>query len=578
MKLHALPPSCILGLLVACADVPPAERATPTVLAFTDVTEAAGLGAFQHVTGAYGDHLFPETMGSGVSFIDYDGDGWPDLLVVGGANWPGHGESVQALYLFRNQGDGTFVDVSAEVGLDAVQAYGFGLAVADIDLDGDEDFYFTTVYENYLFRNDEAPDMPPPHRRFTDVTATAGVDGGRRWSTSAAFFHADSDPYPDLYVDNYVPWTPETDKFCSAADGVSKGYCTPLAYVGIPGTFYRNNGDGTFTESTDIAGFGGSPGKSLGVLPLDYDRDGHTDLMVTNDAVRDLLYHNKGDGTFTEVGLFAGVAFDERGRARAGMGIDAGVVDTSGQVTIFIGNFSNETLGVYRYAGNGTFEERAAASKLARPSTPTLTFGLGLFDADLDGNLDLFAANGHVQDDIDETGTGITYRQSAHLFLNDGNGQFRDVIPQMDIELGMAMVARGAAWADYDGDGDVDLVVTDNGARLRLFRNDSSGGGFIQIHPISDAGVTALDAHVDLYTASGHQHRFVRTAHSYLSASDAVLTFGLGSDEAIDSVVVGWRGGMREVWTDLQSGRRYRLIQGTSGAGAHAAIVDSQPD
>ena len=560
---------------LACADLS-SDRGNGTsdtiLVRFDDVTSISGLDVFTHVNGAYGERLFPETMGSGVAFLDYDGDDWPDILAVGGANWPDHGEPVRALWLFRNNGDGTFSDVTEETGLSEIVAYGFGLAVADYDLDGDLDFFLSTLYRDLLFRNDAVPAAEGVIRRFTEVGSAAGVGGGSHWGTSAAFFHADGDPFPDLFVAQYVPWTPETDRFCSV-DGTTKSYCTPLAYQGIPPRFFRNNGDGTFSDQTKKAGFDGAEGKSLGVLPLDFDRDGWTDLMVTNDALRDLLYRNNGDGTFSEIGLFAGIAFDERGRARAGMGVDSGVVDSTGNETIFVGNFSNESLGVYRYAPEGVFEERAAASRLARPSTPTLSFGLLLLDVDADGDLDLYTANGHVQDDIELSDTDVSYRQSPHLFLNDGKGVFRDVAGAVGGSFGAPRVARAAAAADFDRDGDMDLVTSENGGPLKLWRNDSPPRHFARFHlQTAGSGADALGASLTLFAPSSVQHRFIRTAHSYLSASEAPVTIGLDSDERIDSVHVIWPGGRTETWRHLEVDRLHRLFEGTSTAPMHADI------
>lgn len=560
-----------LALIFACSDRP-VDRSAHEELAsprFTEVSEAAELTAFAHETGAYGSRLFPETMGGGVAFLDYDNDGYPDLLVVGGGTWPEHGKPVRALWLFRNNQNGTFSDVTDETGLGDVVAYGLGLAVADVDGDGYRDFLLTTVDRNLLFMSEPAPGG----RRFTEAGVEAGLGETNEWSTSAAFFLADADPYPDLYVGNYVPWSPETDRFCSV-DGETKSYCTPLAYDGIPGRFYRNNGDGTFSEATETAGFSGSAGKSLGVLPIDYDVDGWTDLVVTNDALRDLLYRNNGDGTFTEVGLIAGIAFDERGRARAGMGVDAGVIDDSGHETVFIGNFSNEFIGVYRYSDAGMFEERSTQSGIGPASRPTLTFGLALLDADKDGYLDVFAANGHVQDDIERGSTNATYRQSPHLFLNDGSGSFHDALPALGGDFAMPRVLRGAAVADYDRDGDVDVAAVENGGRLLLFRNDTGSKPFVQVHPEADGFPDALGARLELFTSAGTQVRFIRTAHSYLSASEAVASFSLPAGARIDSLWVTWHGGCRETFYDLSEGVRHRIAPLTCSGSATTSSAD----
>jgi hypothetical protein len=330
---------------------------------------------------------FPEQMGSGGGFVDYNGDNWLDLLLVGGGPIdPDPSRFVQALRLYKNNKDGTFSEVTDEAGLSGIQAYGKGITAADYDDDGDEDIYFTTLNQNYLFRNDGG--------EFSSVGEEAGVSGQTVWSSSALFFDADRDGDLDLYVANYADWSPENDIFCSIQGVViidtegakdlekqygRKVYCAPNEYEGIPSLFFRNNGDGSFTDETENAGFLSSPGKSLGVAEFDFNRDGWPDIVVTNDAEPDLLYKNNGDGTFTEIGKRSGIAFDEIGNARAGMGIDVGVVDQSGQESIFVGNFSSETIGVYKYTGNDLFSDRASRQPLGsrRPSTSENTPWVG---------------------------------------------------------------------------------------------------------------------------------------------------------------------------------------------------------
>ncbi len=393
---------------------------------FTDVTAAAGLASFRHETGAIGEFWIPESIGSGAAFIEMDGDGWIDIVVVRGGyltDTTADGSAVPelpALAAYRNLGDGTYLDVTADVGLDRIVAYGQGLQVADYDGDGDDDLFLTTLGRNVLLRNDGG--------RFTDVSEESGLGHVDEWSTAAAFFDADGDGDLDLYVGNYVDWSIDADVFCSL-DGVNKTYCTPKAYQGTPGRFYRNEGNGHFADRTAEAGFGGSPGNTLGVVAFDYDHDGLIDVYVSNDLRQNLLYRNNGDGTFTDVALYTGAAYDERGHARAGMGVDAGIVDSSGMPTIFVGNFSNEPLDAFQYTSENVFLSRESAMRLLRPSLSTLTFGLFLFDADLDGYLDLLAVNGHVQPDIEKSDPNLTYRQPIQLFRNLGDGTFRDVVP-----------------------------------------------------------------------------------------------------------------------------------------------------
>ena len=301
------------------------------------------------------------------------------------------------------------VGVTSEARLDNVQAYTIGMAAADFDNDGDSDFVLTNINENMLFRNDWG--------KFTEIGRDAGLAGDDEWSSSPLFIDADRDGWLDLYIGNYAKWTPETDKFCPEGCTV-KLYCIPADYDGKPSRFFRNNGDGTFSDQTVEAGILSAVGKSLGAAEFDYDRDGWSDFLVANDGEGDLLYHNAQDGTFRERGVLSGIAFSDHGEARAGMGIDVGVVDDTGEPTMFVGNFSEETVGVYRHIGGGLFQDRAAASRIGQPSTHTLTFGLFLFDVDLDGDLDLFTANGHVYPDRLVGQDKITYRQRSQLYMN----------------------------------------------------------------------------------------------------------------------------------------------------------------
>jgi len=563
MRLGMLASILCAGILAGCSKQEKHEQQKPhatngVALSFTDVTASAGLGEFRHVTGAVGDKWFPESMGSGAGFIDYDGDGWQDILLVGGGRWPkAKGDSAPALWLYRNNGDGTFADKTSAAGLSNLAAYGFGVVAADYDNDSDQDFYFTTLHHNLLFRNEGGV--------FTEVGKAAGVAGESTWSSSAIFFDADKDGWLDLYVANYVDWSPEKDLWCTL-DGKTKSYCTPELYKGVPGRFYHNKGNGTFTDRTEAAGFATSPGKSLGVAVCDFNRDGWPDLVVANDTQRNLLFKNKGDGTFDELAAYSGVAYDENGRARAGMGIDIGVVDNTGAETIFIGNFSKEMTGVYRYIGNDLFNDRAPASKIGRLSLMTLTFGLFLFDADLDSDLDLFSANGHVQEDIEVTQDGITYREPPHLFINDGNGFFTDEAPSIGGVLAQPLVGRGASHADYDRDGDLDILVTENGGPVHLWRNDMrSSPHYLRLHVQGEKsnrdGIgTRIVAQLDTL----RMERSVRTGSSFLSSLEKAVTFGLGQADKVDSLFVYWPSGRSDRFAQVQANKEYLLVEGTA--------------
>ncbi len=528
--------------------------AKDTIRTFTEVTSPAGLDGFIHKTGAFGNKWFPETMGSGGGFVDYNGDGWQDIILVGGGTWPEYtDESVQSLWLYRNNGDGTFTEVTQETGLADVAAYSFGIAAADYDNDGDQDLFVSTLQENMLFRNDDGV--------FTSVGEEAGIADHAAWSSSALFFDANNDGWLDLYVGNYVKWSPENDIPCMV--GGEKGYCTPEEYEGVPGRYYQNDGDGSFTDRTEEAGFLPSPGKTLGVAEFDYNRDGWTDLVVTNDLARDLLYVNTGQGTFEEKGIYSGIAFDENGRARAGMGVDTGVVDTTGRVSIFVGNFTDEMIGVYRYTGHGLFRDRAAVSKVGRPTLPTLTFGLFLFDVDFDRDLDLFAANGHVQADVQEVREGITYRQPPQLFLNDGSGRFQEETSGWGGLVSEPIVARGAAYADYDHDGDLDVLLTENGGPAHLWRNNLEGSHFLRIRLDGrESNRDGIGSRVILKAAGKRQERRVRTGSSYLSQSEMTVTFGLGSVERVDSLEVHWPSGQIDRFQNIEADQQLLVTEG----------------
>ncbi len=522
---------------------------------FTDVTVDAGIGEFGHVTGAFGNRWFPEIMGAGTAFVDLDGDELLDILLVGGSTWPGHGAAPRALVVYRNLGDGTFEDATDAFGLAGLRAVGYSLAAADVDNDGDQDLFFGTVGHNLFFRNDGG--------RLVEVGTQSGLAGPEEWTVSALFFDADRDGWLDLFYTNYVEWSPGTDIPCTI-EGKTRSYCTPELYEGTPPRFFRNNGDGTFADRTAEAGFLPSPGKSLGVSELDFDRDGWPDLLVSNDTQPDQLFHNNGDGTFSEIGLPSGIAFDENGKARGGMGVDAGVVDRSGQVTTFVGNFSKEMIGVYRYIGNGLFVDRAAVSRIGRPSLMTLTFSVFLFDVDLDGDLDLFAGNGHLQPEIEVTVEGIKFREKPHLFLNTGDGVFEDVAPRIGGVFDSELLVRGAAYGDFDGDGDLDLLLVENGGPAHLWRNDLTGVGYLRVDLVGTrSNRDGLGSEVVAVVDGERIIRRKRAGKGYLSQSETAITFGVGTSDRVDSLIVHWPSGLKEFWTDLSAGDRLKLVEGT---------------
>ncbi|MFQ5793198.1 MAG: FG-GAP repeat domain-containing protein, partial [Acidobacteriota bacterium] len=445
------------------------SQTEPLQVRFVDVTKASGI-RFTHNNGAFGKKYLPETMGSGCAFFDFDGDGDQDLLFVNGRDWPERRQTGSTAALYRNRGDGTFEDVTPGSGLDR-PIYGMGVAIGDYDADGDPDVYLTVLGPNLLLRNDG-------EGKFTDVTRAAGV-GDDGFGSSATWLDYDQDGDIDLFTLNYVQWTPETDLFCTL-DGKNKAYCTPESYKGASPVLYRNEGGGRFTDVTRKAGLFNPRGKGLGVTAFDFDDDGWPDLAVANDTQPNNLYRNNGNGTFSDVGVLAGIAFAENGAARGAMGIDAADYDGSGRESLVIGNFSNEMVSLYHNEGRGFFIDSAPVSEVGRASLLTLAFAAFFFDFDLDGRQDIFIANGHVENDIGAVQQRVSYPQPPHLFRNVGSGRFREVTREVGGHLGPPVVGRGAAYGDMDGDGDLDLAMTTSGGPAHLFRNDGgSQNGWI---------------------------------------------------------------------------------------------------
>ena len=524
-------------------------------ITFTEVTSESGLGKFYHDNGSFGEMWFPEQMGSGGGFVDYNNDSWVDILLVGGGGWANHTKrNIKTLWLYKNNKDGTFSEATEETGLGFINTYGLGIVTADYDNDGDQDIFLTSLDRNILLRNDNGI--------FNDVSQSSGLGNRIEWSSSAMFFDADKDGWLDLYVGNYAIWSPASDLWCSL-DSKTKVYCPPEMYTGLPSRFYYNNGDGTFSDHTQIAGFLPAPGKSLGVVHLDYNNDSWPDLAVANDGERDLLYQNNGDGTFTEKGTELGMAYGENGEARAGMGIDAGIVDSSGHPSIFVGNFSNEMIGVYRYSGKGWFNDRAALSRIGRTSYLSLTFGLFLFDVDLDTDLDLFVGNGHVYPFRTKDQEGITYRQVSQLFTNDGSGVFAYANELIAGVLDNKMVVRGAAVGDYDRDGDLDILLTENNGPVHLWRNDIKNKNYLRVFLEGEtSNKDALGAKVVIAIDDYKMERIIRTGSSYLSQSELVATFGLGNHTTIDSLSIIWPSGKIDTFTNIKNNRELFIKEG----------------
>jgi hypothetical protein len=552
----------ICAIAIAGAAVLPLPGAAGPGVTFVDATEQAHI-RFTHNNGAFGKKYLPETMGSGGLFLDVDGDGWQDILLINSKSWPGRPGPRSLPALYRNAHDGTFTDITRGSGLD-VELYGMGAAAADFDNDGKIDIYITALGGNRLFRNLGGG-------RFADVTRQAGVgDGG--FSTSALWFDYNADGKLDLFVAHYVNWSETGDLFCTL-DGKNKSYCTPESYKGASPSLYRNRGDGTFENVTRQAGLFDTSSKGLGVAMVDFDGDGRMDLFVANDTEPNRLYRNKGNDTFEDVAVRAGVAFSEAGVARAGMGVDAVDYDGSGRPSLVIGNFSNQMMALYHNEGKGLFIDDAPRSAVGRSSLLTLTFGCFFFDYDLDGAPDIFAANGHVDDDIEHVQSRVTYAEKPHLFRNVNRKQFEEVTAQAGAALQRPMVARGAAYGDYDNDGDLDILVTTNGGPARLLRNDGGNANhLVRVQTIGTASNRdGIGARVDVAVAGGAKlWQIVKTGSSYASQSELPLTFGLGTAASVDSIRVTWPGGRSEEVRGVKADQSITIKEG-------AGVVQTVP-
>lgn len=565
---------------------PTAGPTTVSAIRFTDITDASGI-QFRHVNGATGRKYLPETMGAGVAFLDYDNDGWLDLLFVNSASWPGSKPIPATPALYRNETNGKFRDVTKKAGLDRT-FYGMGVAVADFDADGFVDLYITAVGPNRLLRNtlgdriDGPKDVSRGKAFFQDVTSEAGVAGAPveglglrwKWSASAAWLDYDRDGRLDLFVCNYVHWSPQTDQFCGRNN--VKTYCVPQTYRGLNCTLYHNEGDMRFRDVSTETGIASemTVGKSLGVAVADYNADGWPDIAVANDNWANFLFMNVDGKRFEERAPESGVALGTSGRANSGMGIDAADWRNVGRTDLLIGNFQAEALSLLENDGHGSFTPAQHMAGLLEPSLPFLTFGVFWFDADLDGRLDILAANGHIDDLIERFERGNAYRQRPLLFRNNGR-QFSEVA--VSAGLTDALVGRGAAYGDVDNDGDLDIAIVSNGERARIYRNDTErAGGWVRLR-LQGRGFNreGLGAIVRLSAGGMNQTRVVRSGGSYLSESQRDLTFGLGIARRAEGVEVAWPSGKVDRYGPLESGRPYLLEEGGAARAIDAYSGDT---
>lgn len=542
----ASPPAVVLALLPLLYGWTAGES-TPLSkppVNLVDVTAEAGI-TFVHEGGATDDRLMIETFGSGVAWIDYDNDGFLDLYFVNGAV-VARGTASPGNVLYRNNGDGTFTDVSRGAGVIGYGHYGTGVAVGDYDNDGLVDLYVANLGPNILYRNNG-------DGTFTDVTGRTGVAGDdREWSSSAGFFDYDRDGHVDLYVVNYLDLHPSDNPYCGFKRPGHRMYCSPSMFDGIADRLFRNNGNGTFTDVSRKTGIDNPGGKGLGVTFCDVNGDGHVDIYVANDLVRNFLYRNNGNGTFTDVSYGAGVGYDLNGKPQAGMGTDCGDITGDGLPDLFVTNFSEELNSLYINRGNLVFEEASQRLGLASGYLP-LGFGARFFDVDNDGDLDLYVTNGHVIDNIHLYQPQFTYAQRDLLYENQG-GHFEDISRRAGPGLEVTRVGRGLAVGGFDNDGALDVVISNLGQRPVLLRNAGSKDRHWLLVDLQGrrSNRFGLGAVVRVETKRGVQVRQVSNVSSYLSSHDIRLHFGLGDETQIATIEIRWPSGVVQVLKDVK--------------------------
>lgn len=540
----------LAGLLaLAGSSVPrvPVAKDAGCPVVFTDVAAPAGL-RFRHDRGATPQHQLPETMGSGLAWLDYDNDGWMDLYVVQSGPFPPNGGPKAQDRLFRNNGNGTFTDVTEKAGLHD-RAYGMGAIAADYDNDGYVDLFVTNYGANILYRNNG-------DGTFTDVTEKAGVRGPG-WSTSAAFADFDGDGFLDLFVVRYLDYSIEKNYFCGDSAKGRRDYCDPRLYPPIGNLLFHNNGDGTFTNVSESSGIAASLGKGLGVVVTDVDDDGKPDVYVANDTTMNFLFRNLGNMRFEDISLISGAGLSWAGVAFGGMGVSSGDMDGDGRPDLMVANFEAEPNSFFRNLGSGVFEDASSVSGFGPPHLNFSGFGLNLLDAANAGRLDVFIANGHVVER--PRLQGVTYAERPFLMWNDGKGKFTE--RGCGEPFRRALVGRGSAVADYDDDGNVDIAVSNSGGPLELLRNSGGRGGWIGlVLRGTKSNRQGIGAKVTLETDLSSQVREVKAGDSYLSSSDPRVHFGLGEAKEIRRVEIRWPSGTVQVVSGLQRGG-YRQIE-----------------
>lgn len=563
----ALTTCCIVAAcVVACKETKTVVSNSPErymlertdSVTFKDMTKAAGI-TWKHVNGADGRKFFPEENGSGFAIFDYNNDGWQDILMPTCRHWPGHRPMPEStMVLYRNNKDGTYTDVTKEAGL-AIPMFSLGTSAGDYDNDGWADLYMSNMEGNVLFHND--------HGKFVDVTKKAGVAGYGNWCSSSMWIDYDNDGFLDLLAVHYAYWTPETDIFCTI-DGKQKSYCTPQLYPGQYLQMFHNNKDGTFSDVTKQVGMKDQKGHGFEAIMLDYDEDGWTDVLVSNDLTPNRLYHNE-KGVFKEVGVEAGVAYDEGGVARAGMGNDYGDIDRDGKPTVIIANFAGEMNWVYKYIGNGVFVDRAPQNGIGTFGLPYLKFGLVVFDYDYDGWPDLFEVNGHVQPEIEAIQRTTSYRMPSLLFRNLGNGKFEEVgLTYMKGPFERRIIGRGVTYGDLNNDGSIDVVACSTNDYPLLFMNERKNTNrYLRIRlQGSKSNRDGFGARIYAKVGKMNMVEMMKSGSCLSGSNEPWVTLGLGQNDQVDELRIKWNCGTEDVLHNVKGNRAIVIKEGTNAA------------
>jgi enediyne biosynthesis protein E4 len=530
-----------------------------TPVTFVDVVRSAGI-AFQHDNAGSAEKYLIETMGAGCGWIDYDQDGLLDLYLVNSAATRVYSpkQSLRSA-LYRNNGDGTFTDVTGKAGVGAEGLFGMGVAVGDYDNDGFPDLLVLGYGRSILYHNNG-------DGTFADVTARAGLENSGRWASSAAWFDYDNDGRLDLVIANYVDWSPQGNFYCGDRGPGLRSYCHPDDFHGQPPTLYHNNGDGTFTDVSKSSGVGLKGGNGLGVVTFDYDNDGWQDIFIANDHMPNFLFHNNRDGTFHEVGYVAGVAVSSDGQFEAGMGTDAADTTGNGRMDLIVAHLDTQLARFYQNLGDQTFDDATLRSKIGYATYHMSEFGARFMDYDNDGARDLFMANGHVLDNIQRYHADTQYAEPKLMFRNNGHGMFENVSDRLGADLQLHRVSRGAAVGDFDNDGDLDILVNNNGQAPQLLRNDGGNANhWLEILLIgTKSNRDGVGARVKVSAGDLILYDQRKGGMSYQSAQDPRLHFGLGPHSRVDTVEIFWPSG---IVTKLAGPDSDRIIAVKEGVG-----------